>query len=132
MEAQKAKEKAYNDAVKSGTNKVLSAMSQMSSILENYNASKAEDLANSIMDISMKVEKVAMIDPPLGYEHVQTLYKQGAGSLIKSMVTLADGLDKNDSSILSDAVYEQGKATQAMKSAIDEMNGILTSHGISY
>ena len=61
---EKAKEKNYYDAVTSGNAEVYSSMVQMASIINNYNSSKAQDLADIVMDISKKVDKVTLIDPP--------------------------------------------------------------------
>lgn len=131
-EVQKAKEKAYYDAVKAGTEEVTTSMGKMNSLLVNYNSSKAQDLGNSIVDISIKVEKVAAIDPPPGYEHVQTLYKQGADSLIKALFTLTEGLDKKDSSEIKTGLNYMDQSSKTIVQAINEMKSILSSHGISY
>lgn len=128
----KTKEVAYSEAVRNGTNKVLSAINQMNSIIENYNPSKEQALADSVKDIAAKVVDVYTINPPTGYEHVQTLYKQGATTLTKSMIRFQVGLKLMDKTQLSKAVDEHGQANKDLKQAIDEMNSILTSHGISY
>lgn len=129
---QKTKELAYSQDVKNGTKEMLSAMGQMLPILDNYTPSKAQDLASSMLEVSAKVQKVASIKPPSGYEHVQILYKQGADSLVKSMAALAVGLDKGDSSVVKQSMNEMNQSELALKQAMDEMNSILTSHGISY
>lgn len=132
VDAQKAKEKAYYDAVKSSFVDYAQSLQQFTSIAGDYNSSKSQELLDSSMDVSSQLGKIDRITPPTGYENVQAQFAQGSDALIKAMSGIYLGESLNDAKTMKAGLDALNQSEQLMLKGIDEMKNLLNSHGVSY